>query len=303
VLVVGAQSLERLARVDTVVFDKTGTLTTARAVASDVRCAGPITAERALAVAAALERDSGHPLAAAFAGLDAPPATAVRHVPGAGIEGKVDGATWRLGHARFAGRDDDEPALWLSREGVPMAQLAIRHVPRPGAAAVVEALHAVGIHVLVLSGDNEEAVAATCAELGIRSWRARQSPEAKVAAVRERQAAGYTVLAIGDGSNDAPLLAGADVSMALAGGLPLAQRAADLLLLGDDVRRVPGALALARGTRTVIAENLAWAAAYNLVAVGAAAAGLLPPAWAALGMVASSLAVTANALRLGRWRP
>jgi Cu2+-exporting ATPase len=98
------------------------------------------------------------------------------------------------------------------------------------------------------------------------------------------------------------VLAGADVSMALAGGLPLAHRAADLLLLGDDVRRVPGAIALARATRRVITQNLAWAVAYNLVAIGLAMAGALPPALAAIGMVASSLAVTANALRLGRRR-
>jgi Cu2+-exporting ATPase len=303
VLVVGSQALERLARVDTVVFDKTGTLTTACATLAGVRCTGSITPERALAVAAALERDSGHPLAAAFAGIDAPPAHAVRHVPGEGVEGRVDGATWRLGHARVAGRPDDDTALWLAREGVPMARLSIRHVPRPGAADVVAALHARGVSVLVLSGDNEDAVAATCAELGIHNWRARQSPEAKLAALRERQAAGYTVLAIGDGSNDAPLLAGADVSMALAGGLPLAQRAADLLLLGDDLRRIPGTLALAHAARGVIVQNLAWACAYNLVAIGAAVAGALPPAWAAAGMVASSLGVTLNALRLDRWRP
>jgi Cu2+-exporting ATPase len=303
VLVVGPEALSRLACVDTVVFDKTGTLTTACASPSGVRCTGAITPERALAVAAGLERESGHPLASAFAGIDAVPARDVRHLPGQGLEGSVDGATWRLGHARFAGLHEDDTALWLAREGVPMARIAIRHVPRPGAAQVVADLHDAGLYVLVLSGDNEDAVSATCLELGIRSWRARQSPADKLAAVRERQAAGYTVLAIGDGSNDAPLLAGADVSIALAGGLPLAHRAADLLLLGDDIRRIPGTLALARATGRTIAQNLAWAVAYNLVAVGAAAAGALPPAWAAAGMVASSLGVTLNALRLGRRRP
>jgi Cu2+-exporting ATPase len=181
-----------------------------------------------------------------------------------------------------------------------MARIALRHEPRPGAAACVATLQHAGIAVAVLSGDNEDAVSTTCHELGIRNWRARQAPEDKLAAVRERQGAGYVVLAVGDGSNDAPLLAGADVSMALAGGMPLAHRAADLLLLGDDLARIPGAIALALRTRRVIAENLGWACVYNLVAVGLAVAGALPPALAALGMVASSLAVTANALRLGK---
>jgi len=303
VLVLGPQALARLARVDTVVFDKTGTLTTARASLAGVRCTGAITPERALAVAAGLERDSGHPLAAAFAGLESIPARDVRCVPGQGVEGTVDGATWRLGHARFAGLADDDTALWLAREGVPMARLAIRHEPRPGAVALVEALGHAGLSVMVLSGDNEDAVSATCLELGIANWRARQGPADKLAAVRDRQAAGYTVLAVGDGSTDAPLLAGADVSLALAGGLPLAHRAADLLLLGDDIRRIPGMLALARAARRTIHQNLAWACAYNLAAVGAAAVGALPPVWAAAGMVASSLLVTGNALRLGRARP
>ena len=301
VLVVGAQALDRLARVDCVVFDKTGTLTTPRATLAGVRCTGPVTPERALAVAAALERDSGHPLAAAFADIAAPPARNARTVPGEGVEGEVDGASWRLGRARFAGRPDDDSALWLAREGVPMARLALRHEPRPGAATAVAQLQRANIAVAVLSGDNEDAVAEACTELGIASWRARQSPEDKLAAVRERQRAGYVVLAVGDGSNDAPVLAGSDVSLALAGGMPLAHRAADLLLLGDDIARIPGAIALALRTRRVIAENLAWACAYNLVAVGLAVAGLLPPALAALGMVVSSFAVTANALRLG-WK-
>ena len=300
VLVVGAQALDRLARVDCVVFDKTGTLTTPRATLAGVRCTGPVDAARALAVAAALERDSGHPLAAAFAGIAAPPARHARTVPGEGVEGDVDGAHWKFGRARFAGIAGDDDALWLAREGLPMARIALRHEPRPGAAACIASLQHAGIAVAVLSGDNEDAVATTCHELGIRNWRARQAPEDKLAAVRERQGAGYVVLAVGDGSNDAPLLAGADVSMALAGGMPLAHRAADLLLLGDDLARLPGAIARARATRRVIAQNLAWACAYNLAAVGLAVAGALPPALAALGMVASSLAVTANALRLGK---
>jgi Cu2+-exporting ATPase len=302
VLVVGAQAIDRLARVDTVVFDKTGTLTTPRATLAGVRCCGPIEPAHALSIAAALERDSGHPLAAAFADIAAAPVSGARCVPGEGVEGDLDGARWRLGRARFAGLADDDSALWLARDGVLMARIALRHELRTGAAATVAQLQDGGFSVLLLSGDNEEAVAETCAELRVRTWRARQSPADKLAAVRERQGVGYVVLAVGDGSNDGPVLAGADVSMALAGGLPLAHRAADLLLLGDDVRRVPGAIALARATRRVITQNLAWAVAYNLVAIGLAMAGALPPALAAIGMVASSLAVTANALRLGRRR-
>ena len=136
--------------------------------------------------------------------------------------------------------------------------------------------------------------------LGVETQAARQSPEQKLAAVRALQADGHRVLMLGDGINDAPVLAGADVSMAMADGAPLAHRAADLVLTGSSLVRVPQAVALARRSQRVIRQNLGWALAYNLVALPFAALGWVTPGLAALGMAASSLVVTANALRLGR---
>src|SRR5690606_25116106 len=140
-------------------------------------------------------------------------------------------------------------------------------------------------------------------QLGIAEARGRLSPSDKLAAVRSLQAGGHIVAMLGDGINDAPVLAGADVSLALAGGAALAHRAADLVVTGDSLVRVPQAIALARRSRRIVRQNLGWAIGYNALALPFAGAGLVPPWLAALGMAASSLLVTLNALRLSRVRP
>ncbi|KFN47944.1 heavy metal translocating P-type ATPase [Arenimonas metalli] len=301
VLALGADALESLARADTVVMDKTGTLTTGRPVLASAEAMDGGDAAPWLRIAAALERDAGHPIAAAFLRADAPAASALRAHPGQGIAGFVEERPYRLGRADFAAARADDGALWLGDGARAFARFTLEDPPRADAAAAIAALRMQGLAPRILSGDGHAAVARVAGSLGVEAHAARQSPEQKLAAVRALQADGHRVLMLGDGINDAPVLAGADVSLAMADGAPLAHRAADLVLTGSSLVRVPQAVALARRTQRVIRQNLGWALAYNLVALPFAALGWVTPGLAALGMAASSLVVTANALRLGRF--
>lgn len=300
------EALGALARSDRMVFDKTGTLGDGRPVLQQVQVFGAFAGEhgraRALRIAAALERDSRHPLARAFQrATDAPAATQVRLVPGAGLRGCVDGREWRLGHAGFACRArEDDGALWLGDGIDAVARFEIRETPRTDAAEAVAELRDAGIGIEICSGDATATVARFAATLGIGQARSRQSPERKLARVRELQAAGHIVAMVGDGLNDAPVLAGADVSLAMADGAALAQRAADFVVTSPSLARIPQAVALARRTHRIIRQNLAWALGYNLLAWPLAASGHVTPWIAALGMALSSLLVTLNALRLAR---
>lgn len=305
VLSLQPDALETLACATDVVFDKTGTLSDGQPRLVDIETFDGFDPARALRIAAALERDSGHPLAHAFAHVEAvPSASAMRTTPGAGIEAIVDGETWRLGHAGHVGATahDDHGDLWLASATQVMARLSIRESVRDDARETIDALKALGLRPHLSSGDSLPAVARIGNALDIDGIHARQSPERKLAFVQALQAAGRRVAMVGDGINDAPVLAGADVSLAMAHGAPLAQQAADMVLTHASLRRIPEAVALARRTRRVIRQNLAWALAYNLCALPLAAAGLVTPWMAALGMAMSSLVVTLNALRLAGTR-
>lgn len=302
-LLLSGEALSHLADIDTIVFDKTGTLTRGQpriTACTTLDSSDPAAARR---IAAALESGSGHPLARAFADASVPAAGSVRLVPGRGVAGVVDGHDYQLGRADFAGGTADEGSVWLARDGVAIAQFTIDDTLRPEAAALVHGLQQNGIEVWLASGDGEAATRHVANTLVIENVRARQTPEQKLNLLRDLQAAGRRVLVVGDGINDAPVLAGADVSMAFAGGSSLAQRSADLLVLGDSLAALPDTLALARRTRQTIRAGLAWAAGYNLVAIAIAASGLIHPGFAALGMAGSSLGVTLNALRLARTGP
>lgn len=299
VLPLRADALETLAGVTDVVFDKTGTLSDGRPRRSSVDTFEGFDTAQALRIAAALERDSGHPLQHVFAEVDdAPHASNVRTLPGAGIEGMIDGVKWRLGQAGFACGGVDDGALWLSDGVRGVARFGVQESARPEAAAAIAALRAQGLRLHLSSGDAHAAVMRFGEMLGIDDVHARQTPEQKLAFVRGLQSEGRRVAMVGDGLNDAPVLAGADVSLALANGAALAQRAADLVLSHPSLMRIPESVALARRTRTIIRQNLAWALGYNLLALPLAAAGLVTPWLAALGMAVSSLTVTLNALRL-----
>jgi P-type Cu2+ transporter len=302
VLALGERALERLAAATDIVFDKTGTLGDGRPALRGVRSFGGMTRDQALEVAAALERDAGHPLGQAFAGIGSGThAASVRALPGRGIQGIVGGRAWRLGRASFAtGTDGDDDALWLGDGRRASACFEVAEAPRSDAGAALALLRGMDLELHLCSGDAHAPVHAFARELGVDRVAARQSPDDKLAFVRRLQARGRVVAMIGDGLNDAPVLAGADVSMAMGEGAPLAQRAADLVLTGTSLMRIPEAVAIARRTRRVVRQNLAWAGAYNLLALPLAAAGLVTPWVAALGMALSSLVVVGNALRLAR---
>ncbi len=305
VLGVREDALERLAAIDTMVFDKTGTLTDGQPRIDRIETMQGMDEAEAIGIARALERDSRHPLARAFQALPAGEeleASAVTQVPGQGIEGTLQGRRWKLGHAAYAARDaaDDGHSLWLGDGEIAHARFGLAEQARGDAAEAVSALRAAGVTVALASGDADSAVATMAKGLGIDQHAARQTPEDKLARVRTLQAAGHRVAMVGDGINDAPVLAGADVSIAMGEGAALAQRAADFVVTGPRLQRIPQALAIARRTRAVIRQNLGWATAYNLVALPLAATGHVTPWMAALGMAVSSLLVTLNALRLTR---
>lgn len=305
VLGLRGDALPTLARADRVVLDKTGTLSDGTPQLDAVDTFGGFDRESALAIAAALERESHHPLAQAFAHIDTPHlAHDVCSVPGQGIEGVIGGQTWRLGRAGFVSdRQDDDGALWLAHRGTLAARFTVRESMREGARDAVAALRALGLEVELCSGDAPVAVEHFARQVGISDTHARQTPEQKLALVRRRQQDGEVVAMVGDGLNDAPVLAGADVSLAMAEGAALAQRAADFVITSPSLLRVPQAIALARRTQRIVHQNLAWALGYNVLAIPLAATGHVTPWIAAVGMAGSSLLVTLNALRLSRRGP
>ena len=304
VLVLRGDAIHTLAQTRRMLFDKTGTLSQGALRIASVQPFAGLDAASACAIAAALERDNTHPIGSAFAQVAAPaPVQALRQIAGHGVEGVVDGVRWRLGRRDFAAAAapaDDDHGIWLGDGVHAAARFLLEESPRADARQALERLQAMGIAVEISSGDAHAAVHQFAAQVGVETLRARQTPEDKLAHLQARQAGGNTVAMVGDGINDAPVLAGADVSLALAEGAALAQRAADFVITSPSLLRVPQTVALARRTRAVIRQNLAWALLYNVLALPLAASGRVTPWVAALGMALSSLLVTLNALRLAR---
>ena len=314
ILVTQGHALETLARATHVVFDKTGTLTWGRLSLVGVVPLGAASREACLALAAALERGSEHPIAraltAAAAGAPAAAAEDIRNHPGRGVEARVGGRRLRLGNPAFAAEltnralpeelvfaADDVTVVVLADEAGYLALLTFADAPRPGASRLVQELAAAGKTVCLLSGDRQRTVTDVAQRTGIGIAIGDADPEAKLAFVRDLQARGAIVAMVGDGVNDAPVLAQAQVSIAMGGGTDLAHTRADMVLLADDIGRLAAAFTTAREALRIIRQNLAWAGAYNVVAIPLAAAGWVTPLIAGIGMAASSLAVVANALR------
>lgn len=312
-LVARGHVIEALNGVNRVIFDKTGTLTKGKFAVEQVKLFSgvDISDDQVLGFAAALEAGSNHPLAAAFQRWqDKYKAEDVKQITAAGVEGRIEGMTYRLGTAEFAAEflpdakaslalpDALRTWLLLANEQIPLAWISLVDEVRPDAAILIQRLKARGISVELLSGDQSGAVAQLAQQLGIDDYIAGAKPGDKLSHLSQRQAAGDKVLMIGDGINDVPVLAGADVSVAMASASDLAQTRADSVLLNDRIEVIADALEIAQRTKSVITQNLRFSLVYNLLALPLAAAGMIPPWLAAIGMTASSLIVIFNALRL-----
>ncbi len=305
VLLVRADALMRLPSIDTVCLDKTGTLTTRGMRIVQCQLLADLSEAEARAIAAALESGLDHPIARAFGQPQAGLAEQVRVEPGRGVFGQVDGQDYALTNCEpvAAGGCSAEPLQrWfvLSRGGRELARFALAEELRPGARQAVRALRRAGLDVHLLSGDSPDAARSLAAFLDIPQAHGEQTPASKLDYVRALQNTGHRVLAVGDGINDGPLLAGADASVGIASGAALAQAHGDAILMSDDLAGLARLIAVAGHARRIVYQNLAWALGYNLTLVPLAVLGHVTPWLAALGMGASSLWVTLNALRLLR---
>ncbi|PZC49880.1 MAG: Cu+-exporting ATPase [Chloroflexi bacterium] len=347
VLFRSAESIERLAAVDTVIFDKTGTLTRGAPALTDVALLSGQTRDAVLTAAAAVERDSEHPLARAVtdaaraAALRLPQAGGFQAVVGQGAHATVDGALVQVGNARLmatAGIDlagaaphverfasQGATPVYVAVDGEVVAVLALADTIKPAAAEAVRRLQDAGLRTVLLSGDDHRAARAVGATLGLDEAIAEVQPHEKAAVVSGLQAQGHVVAMVGDGINDAPALAQADVGIAMGGGTDVAIEAAGVTLMRDDPRGVAQALTVSRATLRTIHQNLIWAFGYNLLLIPVAAGlfyqvfqvigpvpgglewlfgdrGFLEPIVAGFAMTLSSLSVMANSLRLQRLR-
>jgi P-type Cu+ transporter len=324
-LIKGPEILESTRRVDTIVLDKTGTVTTGRMALADVVPAEGVGEAELLAVAGALEYASEHPIAQAIATAArerAPlePVESFANREGLGVEGVVGGrgvqigrpsllAEWSLHipEALDAVRRDVEAqgrtAVMVAWDGEVRGLLAVADTVKPTSAEAVQRLHGLGLRTVLLTGDNEATAQAVAAEVGIKEVIAEVLPSEKADVIRRLQAEGRVVAMAGDGVNDAPALAQADLGLAVGTGTDVAIEASDLTLVSGDLRAAADAIRLSRATLTTIKQNLAWAFGYNIAAIPLAAIGLLNPLIAGLAMAFSSISVVLNALRLRRFRP
>lgn len=301
--------LEGLNQIDTVIFDKTGTLTEGRLALRSIRPLGALNSDQCLSLAAALENRSEHPIARAF-GRAPLAAEEVHSTPGLGLEGLVGEQRLRIGQPGFvcelsdAGVPSmpDEAGQWLllgDSQG-PLAWFVLDDRLRADAPALLAACKACGWRTLLLSGDSSPMVASVAAELGIDEARGGLRPDDKLQVLQQLHKEGRKVLMLGDGVNDVPVLAAADISVAMGSATDLAKTSADAVLLSNRLDALVQAFSLARRTRRVIIENLLWAGLYNGLMLPFAALGWITPVWAAVGMSISSLTVVLNALRLTR---
>jgi Cu+-exporting ATPase len=330
VLIKSAEALELLHKVGTVVLDKTGTLTAGKPVVTDVIAVNGAEEETVLALAAAAEQGSEHPLGEAIVnrakelGLALPPVSDFQAVPGHGIEARVEGRRLLLGNARLltergvglAGLEGEasrftaegKTVVYIALDGTAVGLIAVADVLKPEARDAVAALKAIGIQVVMLTGDSRRTGEAIARQVGIDRVLAEVLPEDKADEIKRLQSEGRLVAMVGDGINDAPALAQADVGIAMGSGTDVAIEAADVTLMRGDLRGVVTAVQLSRRTIRIIRENLVWAFSYNVILIPVAA-GVLYPFWGILlspilagaAMAFSSVSVVTNSLRLKRF--
>jgi len=324
-LIKGPEVLESTRKVDTIVLDKTGTVTTGKMALADVALAAGEDRDEVLRIAGALEDASEHPIAQAIARAareqvgDLPAVEHFANREGLGVEGVVAGhglqigrpslmAEWsltltaELDAARRAAEAQGRTAVVVAWDGAVRAVLVVADTVKPSSAAAVASLRELGLRPVLLTGDNETTARAVAAEVGIDDVIAEVLPSDKADVVRRLQAEGRVVAMVGDGVNDAPGLAQADLGLAIGTGTDVAIEASDLTLVSGDLRAAADAIRLSRATLRTIKQNLAWAFGYNIAALPLAAAGLLNPVIAGAAMAFSSVSVVVNALRLRRFR-
>ena len=310
-LVTRGHVLETLAAADSMVFDKTGTLTRGSLSLAGVQTLGEPGREAIMDLAASLAQSSEHPVSRVLAlhGKARLAVSELRSRPGQGMQGEIDGVSYRLGNADFvaeltataapsAPSDAQGTQVYLGSRAGWLARFELHDRLRADAPQAIAELKAAGLRPYIFSGDVPQAVAAVAGELGINDWRGGMHPSDKLEQLRALQQGGHKVAMVGDGVNDAPVLGGADVSVAMGQGAQLAHASADMVALSERLEVLVDGVHKARATRRIIQQNLAWAATYNLVAVPLAAAGWVAPWMAAIGMSLSSLVVVMNALRL-----
>ncbi|MDH5226140.1 MAG: heavy metal translocating P-type ATPase metal-binding domain-containing protein [Gammaproteobacteria bacterium] len=315
VLVAHSDAFETLARATHVLWDKTGTLTRGLVRVEEIQPLRGDTPEACFALAAALEQRSEHPIAKAFAasGIAQHTAGDVVVTAGSGVEGTVDGRRLRIGTREFAAglaangdvhdAQSSSGSIFLGDAGGLLASFRLTDPLRSEAASCVQQLQQLGLASAIVSGDEASAVTRIAERSGIARFDARLTPQAKVERLQALQAEGAVVIAIGDGINDAPLLKGADVAIAMGGGSALAQTSADLILVRDSLDQLPGVVQIARRAQRIVRQNLGWSIAYNLAALPLAALGLVPAWVAAIGMSLSSVFVVLNAMRVAQRAP
>ncbi|ARU88678.1 heavy metal translocating P-type ATPase [Pseudomonas sp. M30-35] len=309
VLLTRGHVLEGLNQIDTVIFDKTGTLTEGKLTLNAIHPLAALDSDSCLALAAALENRSEHPIAKAF-GRAAQAAEQVDSFPGQGLHGSIAGQQLRIGQPAFvctlsgaavpAIPGENGQWLLLGDEQGPLAWFVLDDRLRSDATDLIATCKERDWEVLLMSGDSSPMVTQIAAQLGIEDARGGMTPDDKLAALNVLHQNGRRVLMLGDGVNDVPVLAGADISVAMGSATDLAKTSADAVLLSNRLGSLIDAFKLAHRTRRIIIENLIWAALYNGLVLPFAAFGLITPLWAAVGMSISSLLVVLNALRLTR---